>query len=49
MISIPKKKGRKSKKQLEQIALLNQQKELLNDDNLSNEENENKILSILHQ
>tara|TARA_R110002072_G_scaffold957_1_gene7911 strand:- start:770 stop:1777 length:1008 start_codon:yes stop_codon:yes gene_type:complete len=46
MISIPKKKGRKSKIEIQQIALLNQQKELLNDDTLSNEEKENKILEL---
>ena len=43
MINIPKKKGRKSKKDLEQLALLNQQKDLLKDDNLSQQEKENKI------
>ena len=46
MIIIPKKKGRKSKKELEQIALLNKQKELLNDDTLSQEQKDNKILEI---
>ena len=46
MIIIPKKKGRKSKKELEQIALLNKQKELLNDDSLSQEEKDGKLLEL---
>lgn len=48
MISIPKKKGRKSKKELEQIALLNQQKELLSNNSLTEEEKESKILELKH-
>lgn len=48
MIVIPKKKGRKSKKELEQITLLNKQKELLNDDTLSQQEKDDKILEIKH-
>ena len=48
MIIIPKKKGRKSKKELQQLSLLNQQKELLNDENLSKEEKDNKILELKH-
>ena len=48
MIIIPKKKGRKSKKELEQLSLLNQQKELLNNDLLSNEEKEYQLLQLKH-
>lgn len=46
MISIPKKKGRKSKKELEQISLLNQQKELLSNNSLTEQEKESKILEL---
>ena len=46
MITIPKKKGRKSKKELEQIALLNQQKELLLNSSLTEQEKESKILEL---
>lgn len=46
MINFPKKKGRKSKKELEQIACLKMEKELLDDNTLSNKEKEIKILEL---
>lgn len=46
MITFPKKKGRKSKKELEQIASLKMQQELLDDETLSKEEKDNKILEL---
>lgn len=46
MIVIPKKKGRKSKKDLEQIQLLNLQNELINNDNLSQEEKDYQLLEL---
>ena len=46
MITFPKKKGRKSKKELEQIASLKLQQELMDDETLTSEEKENKILEL---
>ena len=46
MITFPKKKGRKSKKELQQIASLKMQQELLDDETLTSEEKENKILEL---
>lgn len=46
MITFPKKKGRKSKKELEQIASLKMQQELLDDETLSKEDRDNKILEL---
>lgn len=46
MIVIPKKKGRKSKKDLEQIQLLNLQNDLINNENLSQEEKDFQLLEL---
>ena len=46
MIVIPKKKGRKSKKELQQMQLLDLQNDLLNNKNLPEEEKDLKLLEI---
>ena len=46
MITFPKKKGRKSKKELEQLALNKKKQELMNDDTMSIEEKNNQILGL---
>lgn len=46
MIVIPKKKGRKSKKDLQQIQLLNLQNDLMNNENISQEEKDFKLLEL---